>query len=245
MAATTVTATDAPSEGAAIAREVHPRAIRWMHWINIPLMSLMVWSGLRIYWANDVYAAGVGPWEIFAFFPNSWYETLGLNFALARGIGFHFTVGWFFAFNGLAYLVYLAVSGQWRHIIPDRQAWSESIAVAMHDLHLRREAPAQGRYNAAQQITYTLVLVMGVLIVLSGVAIYRSTSAGLLTTLFGGYETARLIHFATTLGFLGFVVIHVLQVIRAGWGNFASMITGWEKVTPATDDDKKTAEVSA
>lgn len=245
MTATTVTSADTGANEVIVAREVHPRAIRWMHWINIPLMSVMVWSGLRIYWANDVYAAGAGPWQIFHFFPDSWYESLGLNFALARGIGFHFTVGWFFAFNGLVYLVYLAASGQWRHIIPDRRAWSESIAVAMHDLHLRKEAPPQGRYNAAQQITYTLVLVMGVAIVLSGVAIYRSTSAGFLTTLFGGYETARLIHFATTMGFLAFVVIHVLQVIRAGWGNFASMVTGWERVRPVTDADDDTSEMTA
>ena len=232
------TTTVAPAtDDVAVAREVHPRAIRWMHWINVPLLAIMVWSGLRIYWASDVYAAGIGGLQLFKFLPESWYEPLGLDFALARGIGFHFTFGWLFALNGLAYVVYLTFSGQWRHVVPDRRAWSESIAVALHDLRLRKEAPPQGRYNAAQRISYTLVIVMGVLVVLSGIAIYRSTSVAWLTTLFGGYQAARLVHFTMTVGFVLFFVVHVLQVVRAGWGNFFSMVTGWERLDAPTTEE--------
>jgi hypothetical protein len=49
---------DEPGDG--VARLVHPRAIRWLHWINFPLLFIMMWSGLRIYWAHDVYAFGIG-----------------------------------------------------------------------------------------------------------------------------------------------------------------------------------------
>ena len=53
----------------------HPLAIRWCHWVNFPLLALMIWSGLWIYWANDVYRIGVGSVTLFKFFPESFYRT--------------------------------------------------------------------------------------------------------------------------------------------------------------------------
>lgn len=224
--------------GRIVAREVHPLAIRWMHWINVPLLTIMIWSGLRIYWANDVYVAGIGTREFFAFFPAGFYEFLDVPFRLAKGMAFHFSFAWLFAVNGFLYVAFLAISGQWRHLVPDRRALLvESRQVVAHDLHLRTEAPPQGRYNAAQQVTYTLVVAMGALIVLTGIAILKPTDASLLTRLLGGYETARFLHFATTLGFVGFFVLHVAQVARAGWANFASMITGVVREGRASDFD--------
>ncbi len=210
-----------------VAREYHPRAIRWMHWVNLPLLMIMVWSGLRIYWANDVYAISVAGRTIFPFFPESVYEPLGLDRKLAKGLAWHFTVGWLFAINGALYVAYLAKSGEWRHLVPDRRSPRESIDVVLHDLHLRSEAPPQGRYNAAQRLSYTAIVVMGALMVATGLAMYKPTQLHLLTGAFGGYETARAIHFATTIGFLLFFVVHVAQVIKAGWANFASMVTGY------------------
>lgn len=210
-----------------VAREVHPRAIRWFHWINVPLLLVMVWSGLRIYWAEDVYAVGIGSWQWFAFFPEWFYDRLDLDHSLARGMAFHFSFGWLFVANGLAYLVYVAVSGEWRHVVPDRPAWRQAIQVVLHDLHLRRDAPPQGTYNAAQRVSYTLVLVMAAILVVSGFAIYKPTQLHPLPLLFGGYQGARLTHFAMTIGVVLFVVVHLLQVARAGWNNLRSMITGY------------------
>lgn len=211
-----------------IARQRHPLAIRWMHWVNVPLLLVMVWSGLRIYWANDIYRIGFADTTFFAFFPDGVYGAFDLGRHLARGLAFHFTFGWLFAINGIVYGIYLAASGQWRHIVPDRRAIGEVKDAVLHDLHIRRTAPPQGRYNAAQQLAYTTIILMGALIVLTGLAIYKPTQLSLLTGLFGGYETARAIHFWTTIGFVAFTVVHVLQVIRAGWRNFAAMVTGYE-----------------
>src|SRR5215471_1385920 len=91
----------------------HPRAIRWMHWVNVPLLTIMIWSGLLIYWANDVYAISVGGVTIFHFFPDWFYRTLGLDFGLARGMAYHFTFMWFFSINGFGYVVYTCLSGEW------------------------------------------------------------------------------------------------------------------------------------
>ncbi len=218
------------TEDPRIAREHHPRAIRWMHWINFPILMVMIWSGLRIYWANDVYALTIAGRTIFPFFPESVYEPLNLNSKLAKGLAFHFTFGWFFTLNGIAYVLYLATSGQWRHLVPDRFALKESTAVVLHDLHLRGEAPAQGRYNAAQRLSYSIIVVLGGVVVATGLAMFKPAQLHLLTSLFGGYETARAIHFGTTLAFMAFFGVHVAQVIKSGWSNFASMVTGY-KVT--------------
>ena len=142
-------------------------------------------------------------------------------------MAFHFVFGWLFVINGAIYTIYLLATREWRHILPDRHAAREAKQVVLHDLHLRKEAPPQGKYNAAQRISYTVVLVVAFVIVLSGFAIYKPTQLYPLPLLFGGYQGARLVHFTMTIGLLLFFVVHVLQVARSGWGNFRSMITGY------------------
>ncbi|MGI9596037.1 MAG: cytochrome b/b6 domain-containing protein, partial [Acidimicrobiales bacterium] len=112
----------------------------------------------------------------------------------------------------------------------------DAMAVMKHDVFIRTEPlPPQCRYNGAQRLSYTAIIVMGAIAVLTGLAIYKPTQLNLLTTLFGGYESARTIHFFVTIGFLAFFAIHLLQVARAGWGNFASMITGYQLVEPPVE----------
>jgi len=93
---------------------------------------------------------------------------------------------------------------------------------------LRKGLPDQKKYNGAQRIAYTSVIVMGAGMVVTGLAIYKPTSAHWLTSLLGGYEMARWLHFWITMSFLAFFVIHVLQVVLAGWNNFRSMVSGLE-----------------
>ena len=100
--------------------------------------------------------------------------------------------------------------------------------MVLHDLHLRGEAPPQGRYNAAQRISYTIIVLLGILIVATGFAMYKPAQLHLLTSAFGGYEAARAIHFGTTLAFMAFFVVHIAQVAKAGWSNFASMVSGYK-----------------
>ena len=75
-------------------------AIRWLHWINFPLLTIMIWSGLLIYWANDVYRIGIGGFTAFHFFPDAVYSTLKVNNRLAEGMAWHFVFMWLFAING-------------------------------------------------------------------------------------------------------------------------------------------------
>lgn len=220
-----------------------------MHWINVPLLAVMVWTGLRIYWAEDVYALGIGSWQWFAFFPDVIYEQLGLERRLAQGLAFHFSFGWLFVANGLAYITYLAASGEWRYLVPDRHSPREAAEVVAHELHLRSEAPIHDRYNAAQRLAYSGVIVIAAVLVLSGFAIYKPTTLHPLPLLFGGYQGARLVHFTATMLLVAFFVLHILQVLKAGWPNLRSMITGYviepAGTRPESSDEEPSVEVIA
>lgn len=199
-------------------RPKHPLAIRWFHWLNFPLLSLMIWSGLMIYWANDVYLK----------FPDWLYERGHLSFRLAEGMQYHFLFMWLFLINGALYVLYTGLSGEWRELVPDRHTAREALEVVRHDLGLRKEPLPPGKFNAAQRLAYTGVIVMGLGSVVTGMGIWKPIQLGWLTALLGGYEAARAEHFALTLGYVCFFLMHIVQVVRAGWPNFKAMVTGHE-----------------
>lgn len=218
--------------------EKHPLAIRWLHWVSFPFLFLMIWSGLLIYWANDVYRIGWGETTLVSFFPERFYTALHIPQRLAEGMALHFFFMWLFVANGLAYVVYLAFSGEWRKVVPDRNSVRDAGLVVLHDLHLRRTAPPQGLYNAAQKIAYTGVIVMAMGSVVTGLAIYKPAQLSWLASLLGGYQKARWEHFLLMSGFVGFFFMHIAQVIRAGWDNFRSMVAGYSLRTDGSSNEQ-------
>ena len=214
-------------------RAKHPLAIRWFHWINFPVLFLMIWSGSLILWANNVFGVTLfGHTFTKQVVTSSWLERFQQDHRLAEGMSWHFVFAWIFAINGALYVLYTLVSGAWREILPNRHSLKESFLVVLHDLRLRREAPPQKKYNGAQRIAYTLVTVMGFGSLLTGLSIYKPTQLAPLTAALGGYDAARFWHFWLTVAFLAFFLVHVVQVVRAGWNNFRSMVTGYE-IAPA------------
>ena len=139
----------------------HSLAKRWLHWINFPLLTMMIWSGLLIYWANQVYDVKIGGYELFHLFPKSFYDYLGVPFRLAEGLQLHFFFMWLFAANGVLYVLYLIFSGEWRVILPVPGSFKRALLVTLHDLHIVKQLPPQGKYNDAQRIAYTGVILMG------------------------------------------------------------------------------------
>ncbi len=215
----------------------HPLAIRWMHWVNFPVLFTMIWSGLLIYWNDSdnayqhphaVYRVGVGSVTLVRLFPEWFWKAINAPYRVTEGLGYHFFFMWLFAMNGLLYVTYLAWSGEWRLMVPDRKSATEAIQVTLVDLHLRKGLPVQKKYNGAQKIAYTAVVLMGVGSLVTGLSIYKPTQVHWVTTLLGGYEMARWEHFWLTIGFCGFFVVHVVQVMMAGWNNFRAMVTGYE-----------------
>src|SRR5256714_12508167 len=98
----------------------HPLAIRWFHWVNFPLLALMIWSGTLIYWANAVYRVGIGKHTWFMMtLPQPAWNKLHVSFRLAEGMAYHFFFMWFFAINGVLYVAYTILSGEWRYLVPN------------------------------------------------------------------------------------------------------------------------------
>jgi thiosulfate reductase cytochrome b subunit len=220
----------------------HPLAIRWMHWVNFPVLFTMIWSGLLIYWNDSdnayrhphaVYRVGIGSLTLVRLFPEWFWKAINAPYRVTEGLGYHFFFMWVFAINGILYVTYLLISGEWRLLVPERRSIRDAIQVTLVDLHLRKGLPPQKKYNGAQRIAYTAVILMGLGSLVTGLSIYKPTQVHWVTTLLGGYEMARWEHFWLTMGFCGFFVVHVVQVILAGWNNFRSMVSGYEIVPAA------------
>ena len=220
----------------------HPLAIRWMHWVNFPVLFTMIWSGLLIYWNDSdnayqhphaVYRVGVGSLTLVRMFPPWFWRAINAPYRVTEGLGYHFFFMWLFAINGVLYATYLLISGEWRLLVPESRSIKDAIQVTLVDLHLRKGLPPQKKYNGAQRIAYSAVILMGMGSLVTGLSIYKPTQVHWVTTLLGGYEMARWEHFWLTMGFCAFFVVHVVQVALAGWNNFRSMVSGYEIVSAA------------
>jgi thiosulfate reductase cytochrome b subunit len=199
--------------------EKHALWLRWNHWLNFPILSLMVWSGLRIYWANDVYRP---------FFPAGFNTFFGLDHRLADGMAVHFSVAWLLVINALAYGIYLIVSSHWRELRPTAQDGRNFIPTILDDFGIRDSKIPRQKFNPVQKTAYSVMIFLGLLEILTGFAIYKPVQLAWLAFVFGGYGGARLVHFIVTMVFILFFFMHITQVMRAGWNNFRSMVTGFE-----------------
>ena len=164
------------------------------------------------------------------FFPDWFYSLLNVPQRLSEGMAYHFFFMWIFAINGVLYVGYTLLSGEWRYLVPGRDTLREALQVMLYDLRLSKVHPPRRKFNGAQQIAYTSIVVMGVGSLVTGLAIYKPAQLSWMTTLLGGYKAARVEHFLLTVGYVGFFVVHVTEVIRAGWNNFRAMVTGYEIV---------------
>nr|WP_262415995.1 cytochrome b/b6 domain-containing protein [Pseudomonas fluorescens] len=189
---------------------MHPWPVRLTHWLNAACMVCMFMSGWAIYNASPLFgfrfaaALTVGGW-------------------LGGALAWHFAFMWLLLINGAIYVLYGFVS---RHF--KRELLPIGIAALKHDLTdaLRfRLVHEKGVYNAVQRLMYWIVLAAGVLIVISGVAIWKPVQLQELVALLGGYDVARYVHFAAMAMIAAFVVIHLVLVILVP-KTLVPMITG-------------------
>ena len=121
----------AVSEEKVLIRKKHPLAIRWFHWVNFPVLFVMIWSGTLIYWANDEYALHLGDLELLKFYPPGFYKALNIPFRLADGMAWHFAFMWLFFINGFLYVTYTVFSGEWRYLLPRKGSFKEAWQVLL------------------------------------------------------------------------------------------------------------------
>jgi thiosulfate reductase cytochrome b subunit len=175
---------------------LHPLAIRVMHWINAAAMVILIGSGWAIY--NDEVIFG------WLHFPG--WITLGAG--PEGALQWHFLAMWLLAANGVAYLVYGLATGRFRRmLLPIR--FAEVVAEMRAALALRLSHDDLTRYNAVQRALYIGIIAVGIVQVLTGLAIWKPVQLSELAALFYDFQTARLVHFLGMAAIVAFVVVHV------------------------------------
>jgi thiosulfate reductase cytochrome b subunit len=192
-------------------KTVHPLLVRITHWVNALAILVMVLSGWKIYNASPLFGFS---------FPDSW--TLGGW--LGGALQWHFAAMWLLALNGMIYLAYGVFSGHLRHrmfpITPGAM-----LRDVLDALRGRLAHDDLSVYNAAQKAAYLGAILLGVGLILSGLAIWKPVQLYGLASLMGDYEGARLLHFFCMAGIVLFVLVHVAMVVLVP-RTFLTMITG-------------------
>ncbi len=179
-------------------RPIHPVWLRATHWLNALAVVILAMSGWRIYNAAPL-------------FDFKFAKAITLGGWLGGAIQWHFAAMWLLAANGLVYL--LCNVATWRLV---RKFFPLSPRAIVADLlaalrgHLSHADPRQ--YNAVQRAAYLFVIADAVLLVLSGLVLWKSVQFPLLRELLGGYETARRVHFFAMAALVAFVMAHLAMV---------------------------------
>lgn len=198
--------------------KIHPLVVRITHWINAFAILIMVVSGWRIYNA----------WPLFNFrFPNE----LTLGGWLAGALQWHFAAMWLLAANGLLYLVYGIVSGHFRRkLLPlNPLAVFRDIGNALRGRLAHDDLTV---YNAAQRAAYLSAILIIIVLIVSGLVIWKPVQFYALGVWMGDYEGARLVHFFAMVALLLFVLVHVIMVLLVP-RTLPSMFTGKVKPKPS------------
>ncbi|HEV8581945.1 MAG TPA: cytochrome b/b6 domain-containing protein [Thermoanaerobaculia bacterium] len=205
----------------------HHWLVRTTHWLNAVLLAGMIMSGLQIYHAFPHFGLRGGPYYVNHWDGKYFPRWARLGGWLAGGLNWHFALAWPFVLAGLAYLVYLIASGEWRSLLFRPRDVPRAWRMQLYYLRLRKEHPPQGKHNALQKAAYSFIFVLGVLSVLTGFAIYKPVQLWWLTAAFGGYELARYWHFWAVWIFVAFTLVHVALVFLVDPASLRAMITGW------------------
>jgi len=206
----------------------HHWIVRVTHWVNAIVLVGMVASGLQIYGAYERFGIRgtrlplPNPMDMHQF--PKWMRLGGW---LAGGINWHFFLMWPLVLNGLVYLGYLVLAGEWRPLLFRPRDVGPAIEMQKYYLRLRRDHPPQGKHNALQKGAYTFIVLLGMLSVLTGLSLWKPVQLWWLTAAFGGYELARYWHFVAVWLFVAFSLVHVVLVFLVDPASLRAMLTGW------------------
>jgi thiosulfate reductase cytochrome b subunit len=158
--------------------------------------------------------------------PPSWIRLGGW---LAGARHWHFAIAWFLIVNGVIYLVYMIASGEWRRrvFIPTRDT-SNALAMFAYYVRIRKTPPPEDFYNGLQRLAYTSAILFGVVVVMSGLAIYKPVQLHWITAALGGYDVARVVHLSCLVLLVGFTAMH-LVLVALHPRTIVTMVTGGER----------------
>ncbi len=206
----------------------HHWIVRLTHWVSAVVLVGMMASGLQIYNAYERF--GIRGTRLPLPNPLDMHPVprwARLGGWLGGGLSWHFFLMWPLVLNGLLYVGYLLLSGEWKPLLFRPRDIGPAIAMQQYYLHLRKQHPPQGKHNALQKGAYSFIVVLGMLSVLTGLSLWKPVQLSWLTALFGGYELARYWHFVAVWLFAAFIVVHVILVFVVDPASLRAMITGW------------------
>ncbi|MGH7885133.1 MAG: cytochrome b/b6 domain-containing protein [Thermodesulfobacteriota bacterium] len=203
----------------------HPWLIRFTHWLNMISLFILIGSGLRIFLAFPSFGSKVPQENFFFVIPKSY--TIGGW--LGGAIQWHFTFIWVYMLTGVVYLTYQFISGHYKTFLFTHKDISGVLPMAKHYFLFRSKPELKEQYNPLQKLAYTSVIILAVLSMITGFAVYKPVQIPYLTNLIGGYQYARYWHQLVMWAFIVFIIGHLIMVILHGWNNFVAMLTGWKK----------------
>jgi Ni/Fe-hydrogenase b-type cytochrome subunit len=204
----------------------HHIVVRITHWVNAIAVLIMVGSGLRIF---NAYPAFARKGETFCCYPFEGHpipDWLTFGGWLAGARNWHFAMMWVLVINGLVYLGFIYLHGEWRDLVPRRGVVRDVIEMVKFYLAVRRDHPRQGKHNALQRLTYFSLPFLAALSVLSGLAIWKPVQLAPLTALLGGFVWARYWHFLAMVLLVAVSLAHVFMVFAVDPYALRAMITG-------------------
>jgi len=201
---------------------IHPLAVRITHWVNAVAMVIMIGSGWRIWNNEPIFDYYFPVWATLGGDPAA-SQDLHNELGLASALQWHFAGMWLLVINGLIYFTYGLLSGRFRRAFfpVNPRAFLRDLVAALSF----RLPHHPGTYNAVQKALYLGVLAAGIVMVLSGLAIWKPGQFQELAWLFGGFDIARLVHFLGMSAIVLFLVVHISLVIIVP-KTLPTMITG-------------------
>jgi thiosulfate reductase cytochrome b subunit len=179
---------------------IQPAWVRALHWINAVAMILMIMSGLQVYNASPLFAS------------LRFSHSITLGGWLGGALLWHFAAMWLLMVNGLIYLIAGFANGRFaKKLLPISPAGVISDTRAALTFKLSHDDLS--KYNNVQKLLYTGIILVGVVVVLSGLSIWKPVQFHYLTALFGGYDVARYVHFFCMAAIVAFLAIHVLLAL--------------------------------
>ena len=205
----------------------HHWVVRLTHWVNAVALTVMIGSGLRIFNAYPAFARRGETFCCYPFEGSPIPEWLTFGGWLAGARNWHFAMMWVLVLNGLVYIGFLWLHGEWRDLVPRRGDWRDALRMMRFYLYRLAKHPAQGKHNALQKQAYTFIVILGVLSVLTGFALWKPVQFPWLTAAFGGFQSARYWHFIAVWLFVGFTIVHIALVLIVDPATLRAMVTGW------------------
>ena len=199
----------------------HPAVVRVCHWAFALALLVLIGSGLEVFAAFPSFGEKLPHSELVA--PPSIVRIGGW---LGGALQWHFTFAWLLTAAMLVYISYQIVSGRAGQVLLARRDVRGVWPMVRHYFLCGPRPVVTETYNPLQKLAFSVALLLIVVGLVTGFALYKPVQLSWLVSALGGFRLTRVWHFAAMCGLLVFIPGHLVMVALYGWRNFASMWIG-------------------